>query len=147
MNSQLQRYFNAELYPIPVPYKTKEPVVKGWPDLRITVDTANQYFIEPYNIGVLLGVPPVYPVDIDLDCPEALIVAPYFLPGTRKFGRASKPESHWVYSGSEGIKTSQYRDPQDGAMLVELRATGGQTIFPGSVHESGERIEFANDLP
>ena len=27
-------------------------------------------------------------------------------------------------------------------MLVELRSTGGQTVFPGSTHESGEAIRW-----
>ncbi len=30
-------------------------------------------------------------------------------------------------------------------MLVELRSTGAQTVFPGSIHETGEVIEWSND--
>lgn len=30
-------------------------------------------------------------------------------------------------------------------MLLEYRANGHQTVFPGSVHESGERIDFVRD--
>ena len=34
-------------------------------------------------------------VDIDLDCPEALLLADYFIPSTNlEFGRASTPRSH-----------------------------------------------------
>ena len=30
-------------------------------------------------------------------------------------------------------------------MLLELRSTGGQTVFPGSTHESGEAVEWHED--
>ena len=33
--------------------------------------------------------------DVDLDCPEALLLADYFIPSTKlEFGRASTPRSH-----------------------------------------------------
>ena len=36
--------------------------------------------------------------DIDLDCPEVLRAAALILPPTAaKFGRASTPNSHWLY--------------------------------------------------
>ena len=37
-------------------------------------------------------------VDIDLDCMEAIKLAPYFLPATSmKYGRQSNPTSHWLF--------------------------------------------------
>jgi hypothetical protein len=47
------------------------------------------------NIGVLLGAPSRDLVDIDLDCPEALVFKDRFLLKTEAvFGRPSKPGSH-----------------------------------------------------
>ena len=37
-------------------------------------------------------------LDIDLDCMEAIKLAPYFLPATNmKYGRQSNPTSHWLF--------------------------------------------------
>ena len=45
------------------------------------------------NIGVLLGDPSGHTVDVDLDCPEALALAGWFLPPTGcKFGRLTRPD-------------------------------------------------------
>ncbi|MDA1129627.1 MAG: bifunctional DNA primase/polymerase [Chloroflexi bacterium] len=130
--------------PIPVPLKTKKAIVDGWQNLRLTqTDIPDHFNGEAQNIGVLLGEPSGGLIDIDLDAPEAVQLAPYFLENTRcLFGRQGKPLSHWIYVASPCGSTSQYRDT-DGSMLVEYRSTGAQTVFPGSTHESGELIEWA----
>ena len=67
--------------PIPIPYRSKKPDIKGWPDLRIDMSNAEQYFNgKPSNIGVLLGV--YGACDVDLDCTEAIAAASNFLPPT-----------------------------------------------------------------
>ena len=47
------------------------------------------------------------------------------------FGRAGKPSSHRLYRTAD-IKTTEYKDPDDKTMLLELRGTGVQTVLPGS---------------
>ena len=66
------------------------------------------------------------------------------LPATSaQFGRASKPRSHRLYR-SPGAQTRKFIDPVRRSMLVEIRSDGGlQTVFPPSVHPSGETIEWA----
>lgn len=102
------------------------------------------------NVGVILGHVSRHLTDIDLDCPEAIILAPAFLPPTLTFGHASKPRSHWLYY-AEGARAAKLRfGTGQGQGLIEIRATnardnecGHQTVFPGSVHErTGEAIEF-----
>lgn len=88
------------------------------------------------NVGVRLGDPSGGLVDIDLDCPEAVLLAYRFLPSTCAFGRASKPISHWLY------RCPGQRTRKPSRVPVELRSTGGQTVFPPSTHESGEAIEW-----
>lgn len=92
------------------------------------------------NIGIRVGEPSGGLVDVDLDCQEAVALAPSFLPPTWTFGRSGKPRSHWLYLCA-GIKT---RKPT--RVPIELRSTGGQTVFPGSIHESGEPVEWY-DIP
>ena len=135
--------------PLDVPFRRKAPVREGWQNLRLDASALREHFNgHPSNIGVLLGSPSGGLVDVDLDCPEALMLASTFLPATcARFGRASKRASHWLY-GCEPVPASEkFQDTtsERPAMLVELRADGCQTVFPGSVHESGEPVEWDED--
>ena len=83
---------------IPVPHRKKRPILEGWQNLRLSEEDLPSYFNgHPRNIGVLLGEPSGGLLDVDLDCPEAIQLAPYFLPETLTFGRESKLRSHWLY--------------------------------------------------
>ena len=80
-------------------------------------------------------------VDVDIDRMEALPLADFFLPQTDMvFGRKSKPRSHRIYKCPEPGRTKKWKD--DVGVIVELRGNGGQTMFPPSVHPSGEYVEF-----
>lgn len=133
---------------IPVRARAKRPLNDDWPHLEITPEAAPRYFGGDTNIGVILGDGSSGLVDIDLDCTEALALASRFLPPTMIFGRASKPRSHWLYT-APGARTEKFSaGGKAGQMLVELRANavgggeGLQTVFPGSVHESGEAVAW-----
>jgi len=83
---------------IPVPYKEKGPKLKGWQNLRLTEETVADHFNRgPQNIGVLMGEPSGGLVDTDIDCPEAVRLAPYFLPPTEGRPRSRQRRS----SGAE----------------------------------------------
>lgn len=142
-----QTYIARGCSVIPIPTKRKCPVLKGWTGLRLTVgDVASHFERNPMNIGVLLGEASCELVDVDLDCPEACDIAPAILPGTNSvFGRQSKPTSHYLYRCP--ISSQRFKDPETGEMLLEIRSTGHQTIFPGSIHPSGEAVEWYEDGP
>jgi putative DNA primase/helicase len=144
-----QIYVARSWRPIPVPFRKKAPTITAWQELRLDASNVAEYFNgQPSNIGVLLGEPSGGLVDIDLDCSEALALVERFLPKTRsRFGRWSKPRSHWRYYADPLVPTEKFEDGsgEKTAMLVELRSTGTQTVFPGSVHESGEPIEWESD--
>jgi replicative DNA helicase len=138
--------------PIPVARKAKRPIVDAWEQLRITVEQVPRYFDDPrLNVGVITGEASQWLVDIDLDCTEAVRLAPRLLPQTAKFGRKSRRRSHWIYTseGAETVKCTDVAKDSKGKrpMMVELRASNLQTVFPGSTHETGEPIEWEpNDL-
>jgi hypothetical protein len=106
---------------------------------------------KPLNVGVILGSASGGLTDVDLDCSEAIALAKIVLPKTGAiFGRQSKPESHFLYYTSlattHGKATLKLTDPITRQALLEVRIggdAGAQTVFPGSVHESGEDIEWA----
>ncbi len=131
-------YLARGFAPIPVPAGSKVPVLKGWTDMRLAEADLPRHFNGTGNIGVLLGEPSGWLVDVDLDCEEAVALAPAFLPPTgAKSGRPGKPLSHWWYV-CEGAKTRKHQDPASKKMIVELRSTGAQTVVGPSVHPSGE---------
>jgi hypothetical protein len=75
-------------------------------------------------------------------------------PTSARFGRASRRDSHHLYTTDLANKTEnavfQFRHPNTGEMLCELRVGGGgkgaQTVFPGSTHdETGEAITWDED--
>lgn len=138
-----KRYTRRGWSVVPVPHKQKAPHLEGWQKLRLAEPEVGEYFTEDLNIGVLLGEPSNGLLDVDLDCAEAIFVAPHFLPATgRIHGRPSKPNSHYWYQCKSSPKPEKFNDV-DGTCLVELRSTGQQTVVPPSIHPSGERIEWA----
>jgi hypothetical protein len=140
-------YIRRGFAPIPIPSGKKGPRTRSWQNLRITEATAPNYFSGTCNIGVILGQPSSGLIDIDLDCPEAIDLAPTILPITEAiFGRASKPRSHRLYRVHGAAQTEKFCDPINGGTLLELRGDGGfQTVFPGSIHPSGEPIEWEEE--
>ena len=130
---------------IPIPFKSKRPVITGWQNKRYTAKQLPDRFDREVNIGVLLGEPSDWLIDIDVDHPRAVELASQYLPDTNAiFGRAGKPRSHWLYRVTGPAETRKFQDSALG-MIVELRSTGAQTIFPGSTHPSGEPIEWEED--
>lgn len=131
--------------PISIPIGTKAPRLTGWQNLRLSETNLPTYFFDHavlngdggpdgQNIGLLLGDPSGGLTDIDLDAREAVELAAFFLPPTDAiFGRKAKPRSHWLYVTAPVASTAKFKAP-DGTMLVELRATGCQTVVPPSIH-------------
>jgi Bifunctional DNA primase/polymerase, N-terminal/Protein of unknown function (DUF3987) len=152
-----QTYIARGWAPVPIPFRAKVPVDNGWQLRRIDRTTvANHFNGAPQNISVALGPQSNGLTDVDLDCPEAAAIAPYLLPRTGAiFGRASSRASHWLYTTDLAAKIDKaaiaFDDPDAKrlnrkARLLEIRIGGGgkgaQTVFPGSVHEEGEPIEW-----
>ena len=133
---------------VPIPHRSKNPGFKGWQQVRLSEsDIAEHFNGRPQNIGVLTGEPSGWLVDIDLDHELAVELAPDFLPPTGLvFGRSGKPRSHWLYRVTAPLATKKHRSKSAG-MIVELRSTGAQTVFPPSAHDSGEAIEWDGDGP
>src|ERR1044071_2408430 len=125
----------------PVAYGTKQPILTDWPNVRISIDELPTYFGNKLvNFGVLLGEPSGGLVDVDLDCDEAVGLAKHFLPSTNAvFGHESKRRSHYLYFSN--TQTKRFIDASTGATLLELRSSG-QTVFPKSLHPSGEVVEW-----
>lgn len=131
------------IVPVPVLRGDKRPAVSQWQELRPTKDDLDDLFPEgeARNIGVLLGEPSGGLVDIDCDCPEAVTAASKILhEASVRSGRGADTASHYWFRVTDGAppRTQKFTDPvKPGAVLVELRSTGGQTVVPPSIHPDG----------
>lgn len=137
--------------PLPLPLKAKNPGFNGWQKYQPVNGQLERDFSGEGNIGLLLGKPSGWLIDVDLDWPEAQKLAPLFLPETpAKSGRESAPLSHYWYRCETGTK--KFSDPtkpggeDQRAMIVELRSTGAQTVVEPSIHPSGERYTWQGEL-
>jgi hypothetical protein len=142
-----QRYIHRGWNIIPIPHRSKKCRSKGWQKWRIKLEELDQWFPagKPHNISVLLGEPSGWLIDVDLDHLRAIELAPEYLPPTPlMFGRAGKPKSHWLFRASKPFAAHKFASRSSG-MLVEVRSTGQQTVFPPSTHESGEAIEWIDE--
>ncbi len=130
---------------VPIPPKSKAPRLDSWQELRISESELPRYFNDKDNVGISLGDASRWLIDVDLDHQLARELADNYLPATgAEFGRDSSRRSHRLYVVTGPVETRQYRLPKEHGkkMIVELRSTGVQTVFPGSVHETGEHITW-----
>lgn len=136
-------YHRSGLSILPTSPQEKKPMLGGaWEKQRFAdEESIHLSFQNPdIGIGVRLGQASKHIVDVDLDCEEAVKVAPHLLPDTSgEFWRGTPDSRHRLYR-SAGVATRQHKQGEHG-MLVELRATtkgqdapSHQTIFPPSVH-------------
>jgi putative DNA primase/helicase len=145
------KYIRRGWQPLPIPHRSKNPNFPGWQKFQTTESDLPKHFNgSPQNIGVLLhnGL-----TDVDLDSPEAVKIADFFLPPTDAvFGRDGKPRSHRIFN-CKGAAFEKFNNPflvnskneaeRKTACIIELRTGDGlQTVFPGSTHESGEAVEW-----
>ena len=86
-----RKYIRRHWKVVPVRPNEKVPRRKEWQNERIKESEISKYFPEGDNIGILWGEPSHWLVDVDLDCDEAVALAPSFLPKTdRVYGRESR---------------------------------------------------------
>jgi hypothetical protein len=132
---------------IPVPGGSKHPGREKWQEERHTEADIPRVFNGDVNIGLQNGQPSGHVVDVDLDTPEAIAAAHFFLPPTgATYGRPGKQHSHRLYRVAGVVKTQQFKgkppDAKSATMIMELRSTGTQSLLPPSRHPSGEVYEW-----
>lgn len=148
---RVQEAIDLGINTVPVQYKGKDVVKRvGWQNESFSAAVWKAEFNDkPWNIGGKLGPRNNGVVDIDLDDPILLSIASMFLPVTDAiYGHSpSKPRSHWLYRTECSEAIQVYNDPVTSKRLLEIRANG-QSVLPGSVHEStGELIDWEGDPP
>lgn len=148
--NQARKIFDRGWTPMPVHFRSKKPVGTAWQKMeRGATKLKKQFGKEPRNIGFLTGPAHGGLIDVDIDGSDVNAVIAHFLPNTTcQFGRKGQPVSHYLYrSGLE--KTRRFQDPlaskDHRSVLVEVRSAGCFTLAPGSIHENGDRVVWADD--
>jgi P4 family phage/plasmid primase-like protien len=129
----------------------------SWNNRHLTVADAPKYFDrDQNNVLVVLGKDSGNLTDMDLDWLEAAAAADIIFNDLPSFGRSGKPRSHRLGRCSD-IKSKKYHLPQSLAKhpkvvgqrehmmcIAEIRSSGGYTVFPGSEHVTGQKIEWTD---
>ena len=141
-------------HPVRVHRHSKKPLAAHWPELTYTEADVIEHFKLCENVGIKLGAQGGWIVDVDIDSVKALPIALDVLPPTFRYGRESKRSSHYLYRvtrplmfGKLDREVDKVAGDGDKKAHIELRSTGHQSLFPGSVHESGELYEVEADIP
>jgi hypothetical protein len=140
--------------PLPLKPRKKQPAIDWKEPITWTPDGLKAQFSGDANIGVALGSRSQGLVDIDFDWPEAAQIATELLSGLPSFGRKSSPASHRVAISGIGTGRVLHSLPPgaarklnlERASVLEVRSDGHQTMFPPSVHPSGELVRWSQDV-
>ncbi len=129
------KYIDMGFAPVPIPAKSKGPVLKGWQTLKLHPDDVEDLFGEDSNIGLIGGTHGGGLVCVDIDNDEALPLVDELLPTTQAVG--GRRRTHRFYIVQEDLPTFRESDRQTRAAVIEYRAKGGQTLVYPSVHPEG----------
>ena len=153
-----ESYIRAGWKTFPGKRGNKEPVTGwSWKKRHLTPTDLSTYFDkDQHNVLVVLGNDSGNLTDIDLDWPEAAAVADLIFNDLPSFGRSGKPRSHRL-AICDKVKTRKYQLPQSLAdhskvvehpehmmCVAEVRGGGSYTVFPGSEHATGEKVEWTD---
>lgn len=135
---------------VPLHPQSKAAVSRNYVEPGYTTPADATWLKQNLGIGFVTGPSSTGPVDIDLDCEEAVFLARLFLPKTpARFGREGKPESHYLYRvTAAALDKFALTDPISKSTIIELRADGGhQTVAPGSLHEATGQVVTWSEFP
>lgn len=141
--------------PVPLHLRSKAAINRSYVDVGYKPPDDALWQNNNYGVGVVTGPAHSGPVDVDLDCEEAVHFARTFLPPTDAvFGRDGKPASHYLYRvDAPTFDKRAFNDPipseaspSGESTIIEARGDQGhQTVMPGSLHEdTGELIRWDN---
>ncbi|SMY07240.1 bifunctional DNA primase/polymerase [Flavimaricola marinus] len=143
-------YMKLEWEPLRLPPLQKSPAGK-WKEPRVWSEAEiRAEFSENSNVGIALGKRSRNLIDCDYDCREAAELAKITFDDFPSFGRPGSPYSHRIVQAE--LKKGRYtfelpkevaaKLAAERAMLLEVRGDGHQTMFPPSIHPSGERVQW-----
>jgi hypothetical protein len=137
----IETYRGHGLDVVPVQPVSKVPMHKQW---QTTAASARDFPADS-NIAVHCGASEGNIVVVDCDHHLASQLSRILLPQTTSWGRRQNPWSHYMFH-CEDSKPTKHIAPKslaDGrTCIVEILANTHLCLMPGSIHPSGEEIQF-----
>jgi hypothetical protein len=142
--SEARWLFKQGFQPVRLDAGTKHPRHTGWNTAEGRFDRDHDdleaTFSGDCNLGVETGAISADLRDIDLDCPEAVAVAPAFLPPTQMVWGRYGERRHYGYLTPK-LQSSKFSNP-GGQTLVEIRGDRMQSMVPPSEHPDGGSVDW-----
>lgn len=146
IEKSIREYLDLGWSVLPLRSRKKEPARKAWNDEQLELSGILAEIKRGHdNLGVLLGRPGSWLVDVDLDSRFARAAnerAPELLDRSASFGHSGEITHVLVTIPDTAIKRELFKDPSDNSILLEVRGTGHQTMVPLSIHPNGERLTW-----
>ena len=124
---------------IPSSPRSKEILLPGWPDLRLTLSDLPQHFASAdQNISINWKTSDSR-CALDIDATEAEELAPLLLPtDAPAFGRNGRLRQIIF----ECPNATSFKIKHKNEMLIELLASGCNSLAPGSTHSNGDLVSW-----
>jgi putative DNA primase/helicase len=129
-------YANEGWKLVRVSRKTKRCVDAEWQRHEVSEEDIAAWLGRGGNVGVQAGEVSGWICGVDPDCPEAVALAPRFLPHTPSIYKGDEHPSIFVYR-SPGLEFKQFRDLDEEPMMdIKASADGAGHMFvvPPSIH-------------
>jgi putative DNA primase/helicase len=132
----LSYYHNDGCKLVRLSRQTKQNVDKDWQNRDVSLSEIVAWYERGGNIGMQLGAVSDWRGAADCDCPEAVALAPRFLPPTLRLGKGSGVPDVYLYRSPE-LGFAKFTG-LGGETLIDLKASnngaGHQIAVPPSVH-------------
>ena len=101
--------------------KTKKGVGLDWPNRHTPLNEVAQHVERGGNVGWQMGAVSGWLCAVDMDCPEARVLGPRFIPDTLRLRKGEELPSVSFYR-SEGLGFAAFNDP-GGDRIIDLKAS------------------------
>ncbi len=101
--------------------KTKKGVGLDWPNKRTPLNEVAKHVERGGNVGLQMGAVSGWLAAVDLDCPEARLLGPKFLPGTLRLRKGEELPSVSFYR-SPGLGFEAFNDLEKNR-IIDLKAS------------------------
>src|SRR5919112_3724792 len=137
-------YIARGWHPVPIVKGEKRPQIEDWQEGGFEPDN----FSPTQNIGIILDLSSLS--EADFDCEEAAYAGHKLLPQSLDSGRGRKLRKRFFRCplDKEYRDLGTFRDGRwkPGDKILEVRHKGKQAMVAPSIHPSGERVEWLNDV-
>jgi len=141
----LRQYQEAGIKLVRLDGKTRRPIDRVWQDLEVSPEDIEKHVRNGGGVGMQCGERSGWLSVVDLDWPEAVRLAPRFLPDTLRAAKGDESPSHYVYR-SEGLGFKTFKEIGGPDEVISVKASnngkGHQAVVEPTMHPKKGRYAF-----